>query len=512
MFGQKWNKIGHRFGPITAIAQVKHLMRSLPPPKTANKPLNIVFLTILGGHFFTINVEILLAIILRLRGHKIRFVLDDCILPINEHHLVGQEDQWQKISVKDYIFGKSFIKSLGFEILRLSDLIKDKKKIDLNDYTHIIESSLLKHYRVGVLDPSLENYTDKVQLIEKSVKIIANVGLKLVEFQPDRVIMSHGIYSTWGPAREILNLNDIAVITYAETKTRDTLKFNWKKSSDIWDVEEEWIKVKNVQLTKEEEKSIDEYLETRIDHREDIRVYNFGGLESKDALYERLKIDKSKTVFTLFTNVLWDAASAQKELVYNNAIEWVLDTIDWFRYNPSSQLIIKIHPAETVIGTRQPFVNIIRNHVSNIPENIKIINPNEKINSWSIYTITDIGIVHTSTPGLELPLLGKPCIVVSDVYFRDKGFTIDITSKEEYYSKLMNFDFRSFDSEKTAILAKRFAYLIFKRYSLPFPFLESYKHHNNVISWKCESIDSIMDNVHIRFLMDAIEIKSSFIY
>src|SRR5690606_5492122 len=122
------------------------------------------------------------------------------------------------------------------------------------------------------------------------------------------------------------------------------------------------------------------------------------------------------------------AASAQREIAFKNPVEWVIDTIDWFNKHPEKQLIVKIHPAEVVIGTNMPFYDIILERIT--PEkNIRIIKPNEKVNSWSIYDITTLGIVHTTTAGMEMPLVNKPCLVVSKTHFRDKGFTIDINSR-----------------------------------------------------------------------------------
>ncbi|HOG37330.1 MAG TPA: hypothetical protein PKZ29_00235, partial [Candidatus Woesebacteria bacterium] len=72
--------------------------------------------------------------------------------------------------------------------------------------------------------------------------------------------MSHGIYCTWGPAREALLAANIPVITYGEGKKRDTEKFNWNTSADWWDVSAEWDKVRDVPLTPAQQKTIDDYL------------------------------------------------------------------------------------------------------------------------------------------------------------------------------------------------------------------------------------------------------------
>ena len=57
-------------------------------------------------------------------------------------------------------------------------------------------------------------------MIIQAILLSAKLGHFISKIAPDRVIMSHGIYSTWGPAREVLIENNIDVITYTETKTK----------------------------------------------------------------------------------------------------------------------------------------------------------------------------------------------------------------------------------------------------------------------------------------------------
>ena len=47
--------------------------------------------------------------------------------------------------------------------------------------------------------------------------------------------------------------------------------------------------------------------------------------------------------------------------------------------------------------------------------------------------MTDLGIVHTTTSGMEMPLVNVPVVVVSNTHYRGKGFTIDVENKEDYF-------------------------------------------------------------------------------
>jgi hypothetical protein len=208
--------------------------------------------------------------------------------------------------------------------------------------------------------------------------------------------------------------------------------------------------------------------------------------------------------------VLWDAASAQREIAFANPVEWVFETIEWFAKHPEKQLIVKIHPAEIVIGTNQPFADLIRERIPHFPPNICLIEPHEKVNSWSIYQVTDLGIVHTTTAGMELPLVGVPCVVVSKTHFRCKGFTIDINSKEEYFDYLKNFKIEKINRDELKTFSERYAYLLFERYQVPFDVFDEVK-WTEVRSWNFNSIKGLFNIPFYENIINSIIEKKDFL-
>lgn len=469
-FGISWETLGDKLGREVLIAQTRSQWptRVIEP---AEEPLDVVFLTMMGGNQALVSTEVVLGRILQARGHRVRYVLCDEMLPACEVKWEGQEHRWQEACAKCYEFGKRYLCGARYEVLPVSELIADQT--DSTRWDEYVESALLKHYHVGVLceDPEV---VDRRKRFAEAAAVSAKVGGKITEMKPDRVIMSHGIYCTWGPAREVLVAAGIPVMTYGEGKKVRTMKFNWDVSADWWDFSVEWERVKNTPLTDRQEKAIDSYLASRRTHVLDARVYNFGEEESLAQTRKRLHLDADKQTFVLFTNVLWDAASAQREIAFKNPIEWVMETIAWFAQHPKKQLVVKIHPAEVVIGTSQPFVSVIAGRFPDLPANVRVIEPQEKVNSWSIMQVADLGLVHTSTVGMELPLEGIPSMVVSRTHFRGRGFTIDVSSREEYFDVIENWDGSEVDRDELKVVAKRYAHIMFQRYQLPFPFLHEY--------------------------------------
>jgi hypothetical protein len=464
--GFSWEKLGEKLGRETLIAQMRSL-RSVRVVDAAPKPLDVVFLTMMGGNEGICSMELLMGRALKARGHRVRYVLCDRMLPACEVKMFEQEHRWTELCAKCYLFGKRLFQSAGDDILWVSDLIENAK--DPGEWNEYVESALLKHYRLGVLPdtPDVQEHQEKYRQASRVSEAVARA---LVAMGPDRVIMSHGIYCTWGPAREVLNEANIPVMTHGRGKKRDSRKLNWRESAGWWDVSEEWEKVRDKPLTESQEARIDAYLDSRRDHSQDMRVYNFGEEETVQQTRERLDLAPDKQTFVLFTNVLWDAASAQREIAFQDPIDWVMETISWFGEHPDKQLVVKIHPAEVVIGTNQPFAALIRSRFPELPANVRLIEPQEKVNSWSIMHVADLGLVHTSTVGMELPLEGIPCLVVSRTHFRDRGFTIDVNSREEYFRRIETWDGGDMDLDEMKDVAKRYAFLLFERYQLHFPF------------------------------------------
>ncbi len=473
-----------------------------------DKPQNIYVLLMLSGSTFHLYIEALLALGLKKKGHHITFVIDDNTLPIHELKRRGNEANWDYEAKRDFIFASTFLDNIGLNYISISEFINDVNKIEYDKmYDSILEATLLKQYKVGVISDDLPLLKEKTALIKQAISISNYIGEKLVKIKPDSVIMSHGIYSTWGPAFIVLDKNKVPTLVHGRGKKRHSQVFNWNKTGDSWDVSEEWEKVKDKDLTEIQFKEINAYLDSRISHKDDVFVYNFGKETSQNDTIKFLGLDSKKPIYTLFTNVLWDAASAQREIAFKNPVEWVIETINWFNQHPEKQLIVKIHPAEIVIGTNMPFYDIIISRITP-NKNIRIIKPDEKVNSWSIYDVSTLGLVHTTTTGMEMPLVNKPCVVVSKTHYRGKGFTLDVNSKEEYFDLLDKFNSKTIDFEQNKKEALKYAYLLFIRYQIPFNmFFE--KVSSNITGFRYNTLGEYFRDKNFNMIIQCIEKRKS---
>lgn len=507
LLGKSWRELGELLGPEVLVEQVRRLDRG-GDVSPAPDALDIVFLTMIGGHTHNASVDAVLALALQARGHRVRLVLCDQQLPVCEVKKAGQESEWSRLCAKCYGFGRAYFSSLGLDVVLVSDLVRDGTA-DPGVWDEVVEAALLKHFRVGILEET-EKVRERRAMLRESASVSDRVGREIVAMEPDRVIMSHGIYTTWGPQFSLLRDAGIPVVTYSKGKKKTTETFNWNATGDWWGVEEEWERVEDVPLTDAQELRLDAYLATRRDHSADTLRYNRAGEEPVSVVRRDLDLDPDRATFALFTNVLWDAASAQREIAFQDPVEWVMETMDWFRSHPEKQLVVKIHPAERVIGTEQPFGSIIRDRFPTLPDNVRVIEPEDEINSWSVIKVADVGLVHTSTVGLELALEGVPCVLVSETHYRGKGFTVDIEDRERYFELLEGGASDRVDEERMVDLARRYAFLLFERYQLPFDYLHEVA-HTDVRALNVRDVRSLVESPVMKLVVRSIEDRGDFL-
>jgi len=516
-FGVPWHTLGRKFQREAIIGQIEIMFnKEFPVIEQASKTLDIIFLAYLGCFQGNNIIQITLAKLLKERGHRIRFLLCDIELPICETTDITTHSNRKAICEYQEKHLRSLFGRTDFEIIWLTDILPIaeiealKEQLNSDRWDTYVESKLLRYFKVGVLDRTHPLFHEFFERARHAALISAKMGEAVAQLKPDRVMFSHGTYTTRGPAKDVLNESGIPILSISRAKMAESQKFNWKTAGDWWSVDKTWEEVSGIPLNKKQEELIDDYLLSRRNHTRDIIIYNKTGEKEREATIKQLNLDPEKSVVTLFTNVLWDAASAQREIAFSNSVEWTLETISWFANNPDKQLIVRIHPAENIIGTNQPMIQLIREHFTDeIPENVILLDSGAPVNSWSLLKITDIGLVHTSTVGMELSLEGIPCVCVSKTHYRDKGFTIDVKSKEEYFD-ILSSGISSFDKELTQTKAKRYAYLLFLRYQLPMPFYNPVS-HISIHSFKETNWEKITNDPVIPFIIKGIEEQTEFV-
>jgi hypothetical protein len=78
----------------------------------------------------------------------------------------------------------------------------------------------------------------------------------------------------------------------------------------------------------------------------------------------------------------------------------------------------------------------IKKALPEIPAHIHLIPAQEKVNTYDLAALADVGLAYTTTTGLEMAMTGKPVILGGRTHYRERGFTLDPNSWEEFYGIL----------------------------------------------------------------------------
>ena len=96
---------------------------------------------------------------------------------------------------------------------------------------------------------------------------------------------------------------------------------------------------------------------------------------------------------------------------------------------------------------------------------MRIVGPGDPISSYALLDISDLVLSYASTIGLEAAVRGLPVVVSALTHYRERGFTIDVSSHDELE--------RALDPAPAVArqveLARRYAFTFFFRCMIPFP-------------------------------------------
>ena len=189
-----------------------------------------------------------------------------------------------------------------------------------------------------------------------------------------------------------------------------------------------------------------------------------------EAVRVALHLD-SRPIALLATNVLGDSLTLGRQRITETMAEMIVKTIAWFVEHPEVQLVVRVHPGELKThGTSM--IDVINKAYPDLPENIHIVRPEDKTNTYDLVEIASFGLVYTTTVGMEMAMSGLPVIVTGKTHYAGKGFTFDPQSWAEYESLLEKI---SADPESSRLSEEQvqkawlYAYLFFFEFSLPFP-------------------------------------------
>ena len=201
------------------------------------------------------------------------------------------------------------------------------------------------------------------------------------------------------------------------------------------------------------------------------RLWQYVSSQGAEETRQALGLD-SRPVVMLAANVLGDSLTLGRDIFASSMTEWITKTVQYFAKRTDVQLVIRVHPGEKLVPQAKSMGAVVREALPEIPSHIHVIGALDKINTYDLIEIANLGLAYTTTVGLETAMNGTPVISCGKTHYRGRGFTIDPNSWDEYFSTLekvlADLPAHCLSDSQTAF-AWNYAYRFFFEYPRPFP-------------------------------------------
>lgn len=326
------------------------------------------------------------------------------------------------VSMNDYVNKNNLKKSIQSPIDNFTDS-------NLNNF---VECSVVRHLRSNQKNDV--NWKKIETKFKNSLRNTDNFFKKyFFEHDFDYFFVLNGQFANSKLFTNYAKLLNKKFITYERGNIKNTLVFSKNKNAVPFDMSY-ILNNSNININYD---LLNNYLQTRSKVGNGHIPFYTEINDDIDTIKKSLGISYKSKTFVLFTNLIWDSSVYGQDTIFQDMYEWVQKTINFFILNPNLTLVIRIHPAEEKITwwktrfTTEDFINV---NFSSLPNNIKIIKANDTTSSYTLMKITDVGLVYTSTTGLEMALENKPVILAASAHYSYLNLVYEPKDIKEYYS------------------------------------------------------------------------------
>lgn len=341
-----------------------------------------------------------------------------------------------------------------------------------------VRSSMHTHFRISYIDlmnPVFE--ATYRSYLASGLKVAFGIERLFEQFQPDVFLLFNGRLDATRIALELAKLRGIRVVAHEATYQYGQISL-WVNAGCMsrLSYREAWEAWKTVPLTQEQLQAIDGYMAGRANGREVWHHFNQTS-QGADEIYERLGLSSERPIWALFT-------SSDDELVdmdewkspFGSQLEWLLDTLAYAKRRPDIDLVIRVHPnvgGRSSLGRNETQLREFEILAARLPENVRIVMPDDPVDSYMLMEVATLGLSFQSTAGLEMACRGKQVVVASQCDYDQIEAVELVTNRATYTATLDSFlklplGFRSPEIRRQAY---RFAYRLVFGHSLPFPLI-----------------------------------------
>jgi hypothetical protein len=329
------------------------------------------------------------------------------------------------------------------EIERIRSDLSDLCTTDLLQYRqdgipfgHLAKDILGNSYLVGNIE-LIAGFQNLLRVHLENLLVVNLAYIRILDrVKPDRVVSNDSYYGMWAIMEQHCKSRGIPFYSqYPVTKNRAAFAHN--DAAMNLDFTASWPKFSKLPLNPQDSEKIERWL--KGDRGYFIDATKLAGHEREEPVLG--SINPRKPTLVLAANVIWDLAALNKQVLFNDMMDWIVQTLRWFGPRSEFQLIIRPHPAEVspqMPRTKESVISAIDASGIQVPGNVFVLGADAKITLTQLIERFDVRgmAVHTSTVGFECAALGLPVITTARSPYRGFGFTTDPASQEGYFAAI----------------------------------------------------------------------------
>lgn len=369
------------------------------------------------------------------------------------------------------------------QVLREANaILKVQSLLDVRPLSKQLPSPLEKSVdQVSVFDTQytlqVEEVTKQEDIFqlrrERNFEAAVNARAWLAAHKPDVAIIPNATILEMGVVYHVARYLQIPAVTFEFSDQREHIWLAQNNEIMRHETDDLWAAKKDQPLDDTQIQRLGKLFAAREGGRtwkNFARKWQGTPTEGGKKVREKLGLD-DRPAALLATNVLGDSLTLGRQVFSRSMAGWIKRTVRYFAEREDVQLVIRVHPGETLTHGIS-MVDVIKAELGEIPSHIHLIEPEETINTYDLLEFADLGLVYTTTVGLEMAMRGIPVIVAGQTHYRNRGFTHDPDSWEDYFETLAGLlaDLEDARLSQTQIeRAWRYAYAFFFDFPKPFP-------------------------------------------
>ncbi|HSG41521.1 MAG TPA: hypothetical protein VLA72_00050 [Anaerolineales bacterium] len=455
---------------------LSRLQKSLPQGVAQAEPFieksgngkNILFFATL--HYW-IEQAAYISLVLAGQGHKVTLLT----LPYSEWHKEKDKlTQRQRV-----LHTKDALSSLAPYVQQASLLdLKPASGLSASLHTEVEEVSLWDAQYTLMREEVNMNHADDKALYDLRLRrntFAARAALEWMQAnKPDVVLIPNGLILEMGIVFRVAKHLGIPAVTFEFNDQREQI---WlAQNTSIMQQDTDYLVRDRCSLpmTNEMYEQLADLENARRGARvwgKSKRLWQYISAQGAEETRKTLGLD-DRPVVLLAANVLGDSLTLGRNIFAESMSEWITKTVQYFAKRTDVQLVVRIHPGEKIVPQAKSMGTVVHEALPDLPDHIHVIGALDTINTYDLIEIADLGLAYTTTVGVETAMNGIPVISCGQTHYRDRGFTLDPNTWDEYFSTLEKVlsDIRAHRlTEEQTAKAWNYAYRFFFEYPRPFP-------------------------------------------